>query len=443
MKTKLIFSVLFSLIIAIISGMFISTAVGSPDAVIPLVSVLFAASFIPLPQGVSFATVYREVWEKEVIKVFSSAIKDSFLDGIPDKSQYVAGDDEVQVINATYFGVEPDVLINNTTYPIPTQELNGTNIPITLDKYQTKVTPISDDELYALSYDKIREAKNSHGNALVKNRLRKAIHALAPAGNTAKTPVIVTTGAVTSDGSRRRLKWADIVTLREKFSAADVEVDGMRIVLCPDHVNDLILEDKDLFKTLANWKTGVVESQLGFEIRAYIKNPYFKVSTLEKLSYGASVTSDYRMASVIFTPLLARKATGKTKMYYSAAATDPEYQMNKMSFRNYFIALPSVNEAIGAIVSDIPIEEVQEITVVPETMSFAAAGEAKIAAVTSSSAFTVAVTGTGFTVEKTGNAITVTAAANTEAQRTGTVTVAVTADITKTATIALTQLAGN
>ncbi|MDD2345190.1 MAG: hypothetical protein RBS19_03250 [Bacteroidales bacterium] len=442
MKTKLIFSVIFSLLIAMVSGVLISAAVGAPEAAIPLVSILFAASFIPMPVGASMATVYREVWEKEVIKAFTSGIKDSFLDGIPDKSQYVTGDDEVQVINATFFGVEPDVLINNTTYPIPMQELNGENVPIVLDKYQTKVTPVSDDELHALSYDKMGEVKNSHGNALVKNRLRKAIHALAPASNSAKTPVIKTTGSVTPDGTRRRLRWADIVTLREKFSAAEIEVDGMRLVLCPDHVNDLILEDKDLFKTLTNWKTGVVDSQLGFEIRSYVRNPYFKVSTLEKLSFGGTATSDFRMASVVFTPSLARKATGKTKMYYSDATTDPEYQVSKVSFRNYFVALPSISQAIGAIVSDFPGEAVQSVTVAPETMEFVTAGESKVAAVTATGAFSIAVTGEGFSATKSGNAVTVVAAINAGAQRTGTLTITVDADVSKKATIALTQLTG-
>jgi hypothetical protein len=297
------------------------------------------------------ATVYREVWTNEVIKRTNSAIKDSFLDGIPDKSQYVTGDDETQVINSTFFGVEPDVLINNTTYPIPMQELKGTNVPIVLDKYQTKVTPITDDELYALAYDTIKEVKDSHADAIVRWRLKKAAHALAPNSNTAKTPVIVTTGKVTPDGKRKRLVWEDIITLREKYAAAEIDVEGMRIVLCPDHVNDLLLEDKDLFKVLTDWRTGVVQGQLGFEIRSYIANPYFDAKTLNKLSFGALPSTDARMASVVFTPQLARKATGKTKMYYSEAKTDPQTQQNLINFRNYFVALPSVNEAIGAIVS--------------------------------------------------------------------------------------------
>ena len=64
-------------------------------------------------------------------------------------------------------GVDPDVLINNTTYPIPLQALEDKDIAISLDKFQTKVTPVTDDELYAISvqYDKMSRVKESHANA--------------------------------------------------------------------------------------------------------------------------------------------------------------------------------------------------------------------------------------------------------------------------------------
>jgi hypothetical protein len=136
------------------------------------------------------------------------------------------------------------------------------------------------------------------------------------------------------------------------------------------------------------------------------------------------------------------RATGTTQAYLSEAKNNPETQENLVNFRHMFICLPLKEEAIGAIVSDFAATENESITVTPTTMSFAAAGESKLAAITASSAFTAEVTGTGFTINLVGNAITVTAAANAGAQRTGTVTITVTADPTKTAIIELTQLTG-
>ena len=56
----------------------------------------------------------------------------------------------------------------STTPPtlIPSQALNDKDIAISLDKFQTKATPITDDELYAISYDKMSRVKEAHANAL-------------------------------------------------------------------------------------------------------------------------------------------------------------------------------------------------------------------------------------------------------------------------------------
>ena len=83
--------------------------------------------------------------------------------------------------------------------------MNGEDIPISLDKYQTKATPITDDELGALSYDKMGLVKVSHGDAITRNRLKKAIHAFGPATNTTDHPVLLTTGELVN--GYRRLVW--------------------------------------------------------------------------------------------------------------------------------------------------------------------------------------------------------------------------------------------
>jgi hypothetical protein len=348
---KFSLSVMCSLMFAVVFGGFISAATGLPVGYVS--GGLFAASFIPLqlPQGVVLAGIYKEVWTGEVIKAFQQGIKDTFLDGVRDYSRYVTGDDESQVIHASYFGVEPDVLINNSTYPIPMQELNGTDVPIALDKYQTKTTPVTDDELYALAYDKINLAKQAHADALIKNRLRKAIHAFGPAAHTANTPVLLTTGSAFN--GRKRLKWDDIVALRQAYADAGIDIEGLRLVLCADHVNDLLLADTAFQRSYANFKDGVITSQLGFEIREYSANPYYTVASKAKLSFGAVPGSTDKQASVCFPVQKAGKASGKTLMYYSEAKTDPDYQRNKINFRNYFIALPLVTKGFSAVVSDV------------------------------------------------------------------------------------------
>ena len=56
--------------------------------------------------------------------------------------------------------------ILNKTYPIDVQALEDKDIAIKLDKFQTKATPITDDELYAISYDKTARVKEGHANSI-------------------------------------------------------------------------------------------------------------------------------------------------------------------------------------------------------------------------------------------------------------------------------------
>ncbi len=296
------------------------------------------------------AQVYTQVWTGEVIKAFQVGLKDTFLDGVRNYSQYVTGDNEAQVIHSVFFGVQPEVLINNTTYPMAIQELNGEDIPIALDKYQTTATPITDDELFALSYDKIKTVKEAHAEALVQNRLRKAIHAFGPPNHTVQHPVLLTTGELVN--GRRRMIWADIISIRSAYARAGIEIDGLRIVLCPDHVNDLLVEEKGLFgKSYANFQGGIITNQLGLEFREFHNNPFYTVSTKTKLSLGAAIDLGvHSQASVVFPVRKVGQATGLTKMYFSEAKNDPLYQRNLVNFRNYFIALPLVTDGFCAII---------------------------------------------------------------------------------------------
>ena len=92
-----------------------------------------------VPAGSLRAGVYTEIWTGELVKHLRRGLEATWLDGIPDSSSIVNND----VIHLVEVGVDPDVLINNTTYPIPLQALDDADIAIQLDKFQTKVTPVT------------------------------------------------------------------------------------------------------------------------------------------------------------------------------------------------------------------------------------------------------------------------------------------------------------
>ena len=296
------------------------------------VAVLFGGS---MPQGVLRAGVYKEIWTGELVKALRGLLEGTWLDGIPDSSSLVNND----IIHLVEVGVDPEVLINNTTYPIPLQALDDKDIAIELDKFQTKVTPITDDELYAISYDKMSRVKESHSNAINDAKFAKAAHALCAAKNTATTPVLVTTGERDADTGRLRLTPADLVRMKAAMDKLKVPADRRRLVLCPDHVNDLLLADQKFKEQYnINQTEGKIGRLYGFDIYEFGNSPLYDTSGNKK-AVGATASAGEFQCSFAFYTQRVFKATGSTKMYYSPAETDPEYQRNKINFRHYFICM--------------------------------------------------------------------------------------------------------
>ena len=260
---------------------------------------------------------------------------------MPDQSTITNND----VIHLVDVGVDPDVLVNNTTYPIPLQVLDDKDIAIKLDKFQTKVTPITDDELYAVSYNKMARVKESHGNALNDAKFTKAAHALCAQKNTAKTPVLTTTGERDAETGRLRLTPQDLVAMKRALDKMKVPSGNRRLVLCPDHVNDLLLVSQN-FREQYNIdrNTGKVGKLYGFDIFEYANTPLYTKAGVKKDLGVAAEAGEFQCSFAFYTPRVF-KATGSTKMYYSEASTDPEYQRNKINFRHYFICMPKKTDA--------------------------------------------------------------------------------------------------
>lgn len=344
MKTA--FKTICALLFNMLMGAIIATLLGVPPlaGMLVMVGIGITMSFAPVTKGALRAGVYTEVWTGELVKGLREFLAGSWLDGIPDQSSIVNND----VIHLVEVGVDPDVLINNTTYPIPLQALDDKDIAISLDKFQTKVTPITDDELYAISYDKMSRVKESHANAINDAKFAKAAHALCAQENTAKTPVLQTTGEADPTTGRHRLTTADLVSLKEALDNLKVPTANRRLVLCTDHVNDLLRTEQTFREQFnINRNTGVVGNLLGFDIYTYGDNPIYTTAGKKKAVHAEAEAGEFQCSFAFYTHRVF-KATGSTKMYYSEAATDPEYQRNKINFRHHFIAMPKKADA-GAV----------------------------------------------------------------------------------------------
>lgn len=291
------------------------------------------------------AGLYAELWTGETIKAFRNSEESlGWLAKIRSFDSQVASNN---TINFSELGGDPTVLVNNTSYPLNVETLQDANKAIGLDKYQTNPTKVSDDEVRGLSYDKKSTVIERHRDSVDETKFARALHALAPAGNTAKTPVLLTTGA--DYNGRKRLTVQDIVNLKEKFDDLKVPKKDRVLVLCSAHVNDLLVQDTTFAQRYNNTEKGKVINQYGFEIYEYVDAPRFNVSTLQKVAFDASASSTDALASVAFYAPRMMKATGETKAYIDEP--DTKYQDWLYNLRHYFICLPLKNEAIGAIVT--------------------------------------------------------------------------------------------
>lgn len=338
-----ILTVIATLLFNSVIGATLGIAVGtSPETGAICANVIGAiAGIIGVGEGVLREGVLVELWTGELVKKLRGGLEGSWLDGLPDESSIVNND----IIHLVDAGVEPEVVINNTTYPIPLQALDDQDIAISLDKFQTKVTPITDDELYALSYDKMARVKESHGNAINEAKFRKAAHALCASEHSASTPVLKTSGERDSETGRLRMTIDNLVEMKRAMDKLKVPNEGRRLVLCPDHVNDLLLVSQS-FREQYNIdrNTGKVGMLFGFEVYEYVNTPLYTTAGKKKDLGTSGSAGEFNCSFAFYGPRVF-KATGSTKMYYSEAAGDPEYQRNKINFRHYFICMPKKSDS--------------------------------------------------------------------------------------------------
>lgn len=300
-----------------------------------------------MPEGALRAGLYQELWTGETIKAFRNSLASiGWLNRIRSYDTQVANNNTIHFVD---LGGDPEVLLNNSTYPIGIEAIEDADKAITLDKYQTKATPITDDEARGLSYDKMATVIERHRLVVDEKKISKALHALAPAGHAAKTPVLKTTGE-TVDG-RKRLRVQDIIDLKAAFDKQKIPQQGRILVLNPDHAADLLAQDTTFAQRYNNHTSGAISNQYGFEIYEYVDCPLYTVSTKAKVAWGTAATGTMQQASVAFYAPRMMKATGETKAYIGEP--EPTYQRWLYNLRHYFICLPLKNEAIGALISDL------------------------------------------------------------------------------------------
>lgn len=230
------------------------------------------------------------------------------------------------------------MLVNNTTYPIPVTALEDADKPVSLDKFTTEATPVTNDELHAISYDKMASVQERHRDVLVEAFGQRAIHAIAPDENKTGVPVLFTTGEAVE--GRKLMTSADLLAIKRSFDKMGIPKQDRVLVLCSDHVNDL-LQTEQRFKDHynINQTEGKIGRLYGFDIYEYDGTPYYN-SAGKKLAWGAVPGATDSQSSVAFYAGRMMKAAGSTTFYWSKAENDPQNHRNLVNFDQYGICLP-------------------------------------------------------------------------------------------------------
>jgi hypothetical protein len=287
------------------------------------------------------AGLNKEIWLPELMEGFYA--EDNFLNEARDMSAFVENDK----INLADAGVNPDVLVNNSTYPIGISERSDVPLALELDMYDTKNTLLRNAEAAELAYDKRSSVLYGHRQALKMKFLEKAAHQFAPSTNSANTPVLETTGSDNGLGFKS-ITFEDILTLEGKFDEAEIPSEGRVLVLSATHKAELRKADLKLY-------TSVFSSENtygGFKIYtlASKRMPVYNKTTKTKVAYGAAAApSTDTTCSFAFHKDEVMRAKGSLDMF--ERLKDPESRGDVIGFQMRGLAMPIRGIGCGAIVA--------------------------------------------------------------------------------------------
>lgn len=329
-------AVLFNALVGAVFALFIGCS--------PLVGAL-AANFLMLgfalvknlytgkplySKGFAFAGLLKEIWIGKLMENFYP--DGTFLTESEDMTAFV----ENNTINLADCGIDPTVMINNTTYPIAITERTDGALTLPLDYYDTVNTVVRNATAIQLAYNKLESVVRQHRLAIFRVNVSKAAHAYGPAQDGANTPVIVVGNGSIIDA---------VIDAEAKFDALMVPSEGRILVLSPAHKAKLKKEDKVLFKDVFGQNgSGELYS---FKVYTTQVTPVYDATTKVKKAYGAASDPSDLKSSLFYSKYEVMRADGTYDMF--SRLKDPEARGDIIGFQKRFLAMPIRGKYTGAI----------------------------------------------------------------------------------------------
>jgi hypothetical protein len=246
---------------------------------------------------------------------------------------------EFNTINLSQIGADPNVIKNNTTWPLTPTQRTDSGVQIPLATYDSEPTHVTNVEELETAYDKCQSVVQQHVSALRTKAALTAAYNIAPGQNKAATPVLATTGANRGDGNKA-LTYKDLLKLRTAFNKANYPMKGRVLLLSPEHEEDLLAEDVNRYNRIM--ETGQVA---GFKVYTFNGNPTYN-NLGEKNPYG---TLTGQPSSVAFLNSEVMRAMGTIEGEPEKRWAD--YRGWLLGFQMRFVAMPFRSKGIASIYS--------------------------------------------------------------------------------------------
>lgn len=317
MKTRQLFS---NVLVIAFFAMLLSALFGTPPVV--TFGVLMAAGavlhIVKVKTGlVLFDGLAPEVWLPLVKEDFYPQA--SFLNAATDMSSLVDNDK----INFAEAGADPNVLKNNTDYPIAANVVADSPKAIELDYYDTDSSVVRNAVAIELNYDQRLLYANKHKKALLKRLGMDAAFAYAPTqDDAAKYNEVIDLAANDSIIDA-------IIELQKHYNSVDQDGTNRHLVLNPNHLAKIAKEDKVLYKGMMA-EVGAVF--YGFKIWTYSQNPIYVTATGVKAAFGTAFNAaNHKRSSFAFLGDEVMKAQGTMELFSNLK--DPDIKGDKFNFQ--------------------------------------------------------------------------------------------------------------
>ncbi|MDI3319134.1 hypothetical protein [Pinibacter soli] len=290
---------------------------------------------------VFFDGLAQEVWLADVLQDFYPS--NHFLSAARDLSSLC----DNEAINLAEVGADPDVLVNNTVWPIPYTVAADSPLKILLKTYDTTSSVVRNAVAIEQAYDQRAIYVQKHQRALLKKLGMDAAWAYGVAtADSTKSNTITELNANDS--------FIDaVIDKQTEYADMDADTEDWIAIYTPAHMAMIAKEDKKLYKAIMA-KPGDVF--YGFKTYTYSKNPYYITAAnapggvATKAGYGAAFNPAVHKKSSLFC-LGSEIMVAQGGFEFFSRMKDPDYKGDIFNYQMRGVAAPLRNKHLGAIIA--------------------------------------------------------------------------------------------